>query len=227
MSISNKTLVFLLVIAIVVTIFGTWYSIDSINKFASITGFQTSGNVTVNITERVEINVTQPNCAFGSGYVTPPAAYAILHPGNESPYCATGENPFADTKTNWANTTAYNPGCIVVRNDGNRWAKVNVSSGKNPNTFIGGTNPNVTVWSENKETDSCATGAEVNLVPFPGVEMDTSNRTVCSCLYPDDSKDELYIGCRLKVPDDTTGYKSDTWTFTATLSQNVPDCGGE
>ncbi len=217
MVVSNKTLVFLLVIAILVSVIGTFYNISSVNKFALITGYQTEGNVNVNITERTEINITQPNCAFGSGYVTAPAAYAILHPNCTS----------VDVKDNWTNTTDYAPDCMEVRNDGNIRLWINVSSGKNAADFIGGTSPNVTMWSENKESLSCASGGAVNLVAFPGVEMDTSNRSVCSCLYPGDSRDELYVGCRLKVPDNAYGYKSDTWSFYATAAQNVPDCGND
>ncbi|MGB9708314.1 MAG: hypothetical protein ACPLXC_03270 [Candidatus Pacearchaeota archaeon] len=205
MDISNKFLVVLLVIAIVISIFGAWYSIDSINKFVSITGFQTSGNVTVNITERAEINVTQPDCAFGSGYVTPPYAWAELYPGNSSGLCAG-----TDVKGNWTNTTTYNPNCMEVRNDGNRNLRINVSSGKDASGFIGGTNPEYKVWSADKETGSCSSG----LIPFASrVSMDTTNITICDNMAPTNTSDEIYVGCYLKVPDNAYGYKSDTWSF--------------
>ncbi|MGB9708311.1 MAG: hypothetical protein ACPLXC_03255 [Candidatus Pacearchaeota archaeon] len=225
MDISNKFLVVLLVIAIVISIFGAWYSIDSINKFVSITGFQTSGNVTVNITERVEINVTQPDCAFGSGYVTAPAPFAELYPGTvgmgiPGPYCDDGD----DTRANWTNTTTYNPNCMEVRNDGNRNLRVSVSSGKDASEFIGGTSPEYKVWSENKEASSCSSVGSVPLINFSAkVDQNKSNITICSCVLPDNDDDEIYVGCYLKVPDNAYGYKSDTWTFTATTSSDS-DC---
>ena len=219
--ISNKFLVFLLVIAILVSIIGTWYSIDRVNRLTSITG-NPVGYVNVTIQSKTEINVTQPYCGFGTGYVTEGYDFAVLHPGSASPYCT----DVTDTKGNWSNQSIYDPDCMEIVNLGNRNAFVNVSSEKTPSNFIGGTNPNVTAWSEDKESGACSTGGSVTLVNFPGVEMDTSNRTMCSCLYSDLTKNELYVGCYLKIPKDASAtQKIDTWTFTATTSQGVPDCG--
>lgn len=216
MSISNRTLATLLVIAIIVTIIGTWYSVDRIGKFATLTGYQvTEGNVTLNITQRVEINVTQPDCAFGSGYVTSPAAYAIVRSGGA------GDCSFIADSDNWTNTTEYAPDCMEVRNDGNRNVVVNVSSGKTVANMIGGTNPNVTAWSSEKEFGACYTGS---IQSYPGAEMDTSNQTMCSCLWPDENFDEIYVGCELTIPDNAYGAKSDTWTFYAAAAATPGDC---
>ncbi len=219
MGISNKFLMFLLAIVILVTVVGTLYSINTLNKYALITGYQTEGNVTLNITERVEINVTQAACNFGSGYVTPPAAFAVLSPNTVgyNSYC----NSEDDRLDNWTNTTAYDPACLEIRNDGNREVVVNVSSGKDVANMIGGTNPNVTAWSIEKEVGACYTGTKQ---AYPGVEMDTNNYTMCSCLHPEENFDEIYIGCELTIPDNTFGYKNDTWTFYATAANNETDC---
>lgn len=208
MDLSNKFLAWLLVIAILITLIGTIYSVNRINRLSSITGYGIQGYVNVSITQWVMLNITQPDCNFGSGYVTPPYAYAILHPGASGGGC--GE---PDTKNNWTNTTAYNPDCMVVRNDGNVKIKVDVSSGKNATIFIGGTDPEYKVWSLNKEDGACESGA----VSFPGIEMNASNKTICSSLKPGDANDELYVGCYLKIPDNAApAAKADTWTFTAT-----------
>ncbi len=215
--ISNKFLVFLLVIAILVTIIGVYYSIDRINRFSAITGYGTTptgtGNVTFGVGNITAINITQPTCDFKTGYVTPPYAYAILHPGasgsgSPGPYC----DDTSDTKANWTNTTGpYDPDCIAIRNDGTTCMKVNVSSGLDASGFIGGTNPEYKVWSENKETDACTS----DLISFANrEEMDTTNKTICSLFRYEIDNDEMYAGCYLKVPDDATvGSHTDTWTF--------------
>ena len=142
MDISNKFLAFLLVIAIIVTIVGAWYSIDKVNKLVLITGYGTEGYVNVTIENLTAINVTATDCNFGSGYVTNSTAWAILNPGDSSGNCSA--SPY---KANWTNTTTYAPECMVVRNDGNMRAGINVSSTKDAAGMIGGTSPEYKVWS--------------------------------------------------------------------------------
>ncbi len=223
--ISNKFLVFLLVIAILVTVVGTWYSIDKIGRLEALTGHGTVSYVNVTIEGKTSINVTQPYCGFGTGSVTAGYDFATLNQGTSpSPYCG----DVSDTKGNWTNTSAYDPACMIVANVGNKNAWVNVSSGKTAANFIGGTSPNVTAWSENKESGSCSSGGSVTPRAFPGLEMDTTNRSMCSCLYPNASKNELYVGCYLKIPSDAVAEaKTDTWTFTTVASVGVPDCGSD
>lgn len=218
MEISNKFLAFLLVITIVITIIGVWLSVDTVNKFALLTGYQvTEGNVTVNITERAEINVTQPDCAFGSGYVTAPASYAILSSGAD---CYSDP----DVQDNWTNSTAYDPDCMEVRNDGNQNVSIKVASGKDAASMIGGTSSEYKVWSVEKESTTCFIGLlGSGPIGYPGTEMDTTNITLCSCVNPNNASDEIYAGCYLRIPDDTIGYKDDTWTFVGTASGG-PDC---
>ena len=225
MDVSNKFLVVLLVIAILITLIGTLYSVDKLSRLGFISGTDVFGYVNITVSNQTAINVTATNCNFGTGYVTSPYSFASLYPGNGT--AISGCLSDDDGKGNWTNTTAYDPDCMEIRNDGNVKIWINVSSSKDAAGMIGGNNPNVTAWSENKETDSCATGAIVNKVNFPGIEMDTSNRTMCSCLWPDMSKDEMYIGCRLTVPDNAYGTKGDVWTFWAAPSGTVPDCGSD
>ncbi|MCL6500808.1 MAG: hypothetical protein K6T16_02115, partial [Candidatus Pacearchaeota archaeon] len=101
MDVSNKFLAFLLVIAILVTVIGTWYSLSKVGQLTGITGLQT-GYVNVTITGKTQINVTQPYCGFGSGHVTPGYAFAVLHPGNGT--VGSGCHGSGDTKGNWTNT---------------------------------------------------------------------------------------------------------------------------
>jgi len=212
MNVSNKFLAFLLVISIVVTLIGTWYSIDKVNKFATLTGFGTEGYVNITITNFTSINVTATDCDFGSGYVNAGKLYAVLNPGDDTGNCSA-----TAYSENWTNASTYNPQCMVVENDGNYGAIINVSSSKNADTFLGGASSlnDYRVWSDVKDEgggSSCYGGG----VLYNGLEMNTSDRTICDCLYNNDTADELYVGCYLQIPNGApTGLKTDTWTFTA------------
>ena len=208
MDVSNKFLVILLVITIVITLIGTWYSIDKINKLTWISGRDVFGFVNVTISNQTTINVTATNCNFGTGHVTAPNAYATLASSDDltsaSPQCTD-----VDIKANWTNTTTYDPDCMVVRNDGNIDLKINMSAGKDAAGMIGGNSPEYKVWSEDKEAASCTgeTGYGSR------VDVSTANITLCTALKPDNATDEIYVGCYLKVPDNAYGTKGDIWTF--------------
>ena len=225
MDVSNKFLVVLLVIAIVITLVGTWYAVDKINKLGFISGADFYGFVNISISNQTTINVTATNCNFGTGHVTAPYVFAVLYPGVELALekCAAADSG-STTKANWTNTTTYTPKCMVVRNDGNINLTINVSSGKNTDEFLGGTAAvnEYKVWSESKESWnpemeeiwSCESGA----VNHPGTEMDKSNITICNKLQSYNEVDELYVGCYLKIPDNACGTKGDIWTFWASPS---------
>ena len=213
MDISNKFLVVLLVIVIAVTFVGVWVSVDRISRLGALTGYGTEGTVNVTIDTWTETNVTQPTCNFGSGYVTAPNQHATL---SSQTSCDDGIS--GDVKDNWTNTSTYDPDCMEVRNDGNTNVQVNVSSGKDAATMIGGTNPEYKVWSQSKEigfiTEACLTGGAID---YPGTEMDTTNVTVCAELQAKEEEDEMYVGCYLIIPDNAVaGARGDGWTFWAT-----------
>ena len=209
MDISNKFLLILLVITIVITLIGTWYAVDRLNKLTWISASDVFGYVNISISNLTTINVTASNCNFGSGYVTPPESFAVVRSGGS------GSCQFIADSENWTNTSAYDPHCMEVRNDGNINLVVNVSSGKTVANMIGGTSPNITAWSQNKEIGACYSGT---LNTYPGEEMDTGNKTMCTCLWPDENFDEIYVGCELTIPDNAYGTKGDVWTFWASPS---------
>ncbi len=208
--ISNKFLMFLLVIVILVSIVGTWYSIDRVNKLASLTGYGTAGYVNVTIGGRTEINVTQPYCGFGSGYVTEGFDFAVLHPGIGATPC---DIKTTDTGDNWTNTTFYDVDCMEIINVGNTNVKVNVSSGKTAANFIGGSSPEYKVWSEGHDVHN---GCQSGLIDFNKREdMDTTNKTICANLTATILATKMYAGCYLKISKDAPAeVKTDTWTFT-------------
>jgi len=205
--ISNKFLAFLLVIAIIVTIVGAWYSVGKVNDLARITGYGTEGYVNITINNFTSINVTATDCNFGSGYVNTGNLFAVLNPGDSSGDCSA-----TAYSANWTNQTVYNPQCMDVMNDGNQRIAINVSSTKDADGFLGGTSPEYKVWSYSKESAACYGDG----IAYNGIDISTTSKKICDCLFVEDTKDELYVGCYLHVPNDApTGVKTDTWTFTA------------
>ncbi|MEM4152571.1 MAG: hypothetical protein QXK80_00400 [Candidatus Pacearchaeota archaeon] len=206
--VSNGFLALLIVIAIVIAIVGAWTSIDRVNRLATITGYQTSGKGYVNVTisNQTIINVTATDCNFGSGYVTPPAAYAILASNG--------------TKINWTGDVLSNS--LIIRNDGNVDVKVDVSSGKNNTEFFEGdfSYDAYKAWSFH---GSCvmihpmASGCIGNLSNL--TDMDKTNKTMCTRLWVGNGTggtDAFCVGCYLEIGQDVTpGLKTDVWTFWA------------
>ena len=205
MEVSHKVLVILLAFAIVASLAATVFSFNIFTNFGKLTAYGSAGYVNVTISDLNSINVTATNCNFGSGYITVGQTNATLESNGTVVY--------------WSG--AGTSESIVIRNDGNKNMTINVSSAKNLATFYGvdcavaGSGCVYNFWSADNETGSCTSG----LVTWPGASMNTSNRTSCSNLRFEDTKDEIKIICRLGIYQTVpTGAKTDTWTFWATLN---------
>jgi len=202
--ISHTVLAIFLTVAILLSVIGTFWNInriDRINMLNKLTGYGTTGYVNVTIENISSINVTATDCNFGSGYITTGNVSALLESNG--------------THTGWSGGgTTFS---LEVRNDGNTNLTLNVSSGKSLASFYGtdcsGESCTYQFWSEDKQAGTCTSG----LVNYPGTSMDTGNKTVCSLMRHQDTIDELYVHCRLNVTQGIpVGVKTDTWTFWAT-----------
>jgi len=208
--IANKYLAFILVIAIVVSVVGTWYGIDKITKFSWITGYgsNATGQVNVTISSEVSINVVATACNFGSGYP------------NATPSTVLESN---GTNINWSGAGTGNN--ITIENDGSTYVNVTVNSTKNCTGFWGISScaDNTTefkYWTANVSGDGGCGGATAVLQSFAGWNSSNiSNMTrgnVCSNMTFQDSYDRVNFMCRLVLAQSVpSGSKSDTLTFWA------------
>jgi hypothetical protein len=199
--ISHGVLAAFLVTAIILSVIGTFWNVDRINKINKFTGYGQTGYVNVTINTLTAINVTSTDCNFQSGYINPNASSALLESNG--------------TITGWSG--AGTSTTINVRNDGNTNLSLNVSSGKTLAQFYGidcsSENCLYQFWSTNNETGACTSGLQA----YPGANMDTNNKTVCSYMRFEDGNDDVYIHCRLNITQSIPiGAKTDTWTFYAT-----------
>ena len=205
----NKFLTILIIFAILISVLGTFFSINMLNELNDykeyFTGYGTSGTVNITISQNLSINVLMTNMTFGTGFVNTGADHATLNSTNMTQ----AEFGPALAGANWTNTTDFNPDRISLVNGGNVNASVTVTSDKIPSTFMGGTSPGFEFNASNKEANSCVEA------PASWTTLTGGADAVCTNMGSTDTKDELYIDVRLTIPYDSQGNKEATFTFGA------------
>jgi len=198
---TNKFLVFLLVIALVLSVVEVGYIINRLSKTA-MTGFATADTGFVNITieTNVSVTATTDTVNFGSGYLEATKDYAILKTEDGT-----------TVPDNWTNTSVYSPSDLVLENDGNTNITLNFSSDKAAATFIGGNGPYFKYASANKDAGACLSGLVASYT-----DVIASTQWVCTNLGASTDYDEVYVNISIKVPTGVTAEaKAATFTFTA------------
>ena len=224
--ISNKTLVSLLAVALVITIIGTVTSISNFGGFnfdSMVTGAVTSGTGSTGLTtaSSASISITDTTASFGSGYV-----YGANTSANVWSNGTTGNGSNGSL---WVNSSglAKNPFHTVI-NDGNVDVNVTASvSIDDAEEFFCGTpggctettSSRVKISALDNEASSCddteSGGANET---FQTIATDTGNATVLICddLDYKDSGDTINVYFMAAVPSDSTsGDHNLTVTYTA------------
>lgn len=206
--ISNNLLAALVVFTIIIVIIGVWTSIERVNNLSKLTGRGTQGYVNVTIANMTNLNVTATDCDFGTGTINISSTFAILA-SNGTIYYWNGTGTSAN---------------MSIRNDGNQNVSVNVSSTKDAAGFLGGgSNIEYRMFADDKDPGSCVNGTFLFATCgtpwpcWPGTNMSSTQVVVCNNLSATESTDEMWVGCYLRIADNTPGgSKTDTWTFSAT-----------
>lgn len=202
---NQKFLTILIIMAIAISVLGTFFSLNMLGELEAyreyFTGHSSSGSGQVNLTisQNLTINVIQTVINFSVGFVST---------GQDGTTLNTTVPEFAVPPANWTNSSIYNPKPIEIRNNGNVNCSLNLTSGKTAAQFIGGTAPSYEFNGSNKEPNSCP-----DLLDYTTLTGVTTQ--FCTNLGTSDGKDEVYVHCRLWVPYDTVGTKEDIWTFNA------------
>lgn len=196
--VSNKTIVALLAIALVVTISGTIISISKLSKLSGTVGILTAaatggsgGNATVTIQSVTRISNSAQNTSigFGSGYVNGSGSCAV---------CRLDTNGIVDNSTCCVGFNTHVRGWLL-ENTGNENISVNWSCAGScaPALFLGdGTNfefkvtPNAIAGQDNEQgsladtSNSCrgVQGTVAEVFANPG--WNVTNATTSSTLYP-------------------------------------------
>jgi hypothetical protein len=225
--ISNKTLVVMLLVTMIVSLFGTMMSLNAIDGFSQLTGAwsgpsinSTYASVNLTITSQLRINFTLDKVDFGSGYVKAGQSGCTLSTG------VSAEDTTGCSGFNAPNAVS----ALLLENIGNEYAKLNLSNINYSTSLIGGASPGyswtwtaedaVTCDTTGKNADIPAEGTYVNLTstnylgstgfPQPGKQL-------CGVFNYSGSSNGINITFKITIPSGATARTvSDTWFAFAT-----------
>ena len=189
-NVSNRTLVYLLMVAIVISLVGTLVSLSKLGELG-ITGYDTAnitGEVELNIGGTCAISMSGSNVNFETG------------PVNES-------NCVLNTSGTGSKSSGCGPGIVLqghglnFTNDGNENISLNITINESAATLFGGNSPSFKINASAIESGACNDG-NFALQGWNEVSKDApvslcndSNR-----LDYTDSKDTLEINIYLDIP---------------------------
>lgn len=227
-TVSNKTIFFLLVAALIITVIGTGVSVFKVadGNFL-ITGAVTdTGTTSVTVTSTTSITNRVPRLNFGSGYVNSSVDNcSLLSDGNSDDFT---------TCVSFSNVTQG----FLIENTGNTNVTLNWTCAGNCTAanLIGGTNPRFEIRmtagslaadqsNQQGANDTKATCAG-NLLGTTFADVSSAGGFICGngSTYPfpfNNSADAVLIDYNLTLPEDATaggGQKNATFTFTGTAS---------
>jgi hypothetical protein len=222
--ITNRSLAGLLVVAIVISIGGTWLLANQSPGFLAITGLTQStdtgtAQLTVQTFGSIRFAVNSVN--FGSGQVNTSG-------GNQG--CILDTNGTNDSNR-CENFTANSVG-FQLENDGSANATIQLSFSNSASGFLGG-DPTIAKYRyvvSNNETNSCsnstggftcAANQNCTVAPIGWSDVNTTSpgTTICPKLLFTDLSDSLKVGINITIPyDSPSGAKLSTLTATATTA---------
>jgi len=217
--ISNKTIVSLLMVVMIITVVGTVFSVNKleefVGRFSMLTGAATTGTGYVNLTTASNVAVTVlSNIDFGTGYV------------NESNLTANvTSNVSYSAATGWINTsgTSWNSQNITINNTGNTIVNLTYNASSSVANWIGGTNPDARIAIVDNEGGSCT--GNLNTTNFRH-QINTTVQNGCTSTTQGlgldflNTQDTLATVVQLLLPNNLLlGQRSNTITFTATANQ--------
>lgn len=212
MEFSNKTLAWLVVTAIVISMAGTILSLNSLN----MTGFVTvnsTGWANVSITTQTALVFAIPSLGFGSGSVNGSGGY------NCTMYINKTSSPNIIQAGGCVGFNSTNPsGVLMLENTGNTMVNVTLNFSANATDFIGGGGgpnpaPQFMFSIAENETGSCNT---IHNTTWTNVIENASN-SICEGLNYADTNDSLTVGIYVVIPSNTPqGSKSVTITAQGT-----------
>ena len=215
MEISNKTLTWLVVAAIAVSLFATGTVLTQLNKIKGVTGLaagetsNATGNVTISVSTQTTLRYYTSTLDLGSLTVNAAAGFCNLThngTGNLVPQFSNCDNP-----------TAGSLPVLMLENAGSNYLSVAINFSKNAATLIGGANlsypaPYFYYTVFENESNACFGGINASILSqWVNVTLASVYTQICPNLSYSDSKDSLGIGIRLGIPlDAPSGQKNVT-----------------
>ena len=234
--ISNKTLATLLVVAIVISLAGTFFAMRGVNQVTNyISGFQNAetGTAAVNISELAQILLVNTTVDFGTGSrnvsaVSPTTTCNLTSRREQTPVDNCWEYTAGEFDT-------VNP--FLLRNDGNVYVAVTINSSI-ADTFISGaaSSDKWYMWTASENVSGSypnwvsTTGpGDASAAPEDGCEValdgigtwtsfSNSPQSLCTNMSPYAAEDEFVIDIKVGIPAGPTGVKTTDVVFEAVKS---------
>ncbi len=211
--ISNKTLLVLALVAIIISLGGTWLSLSKL-QLSGLTGRSptpvTSGTAQLNIQAQAIVNVTQPTINWGN---------VAVSQGNET-CIINSETGTSDRCSTCSGTpcTVANSG-FTYHNIGNVCINVSVAAGKSAASFIGGTVGGGPLYTWKSRNQTIIGGYAVNIKDAYAATALTATLAYYNMSptnYSVGQNESAFLDLNITIPRDAPkGAKTDTITFTA------------
>lgn len=182
--ISNKTLMYLLVAAIVVSILSTLIGVNIIR--VSTVG-KAAGTVDIEILQRYSIALTDSAINFGS--CTPTATGCTIDSisNSEPACCALGGGTWPDN--------------ITIENDGNVNLNLTIETDTDASGLIGGSSPEFRFYGQNAEATTCAGTLQSSALELSATG---TKYVICDDFGFANSADLIYLFVELFLPEDAS-----------------------
>lgn len=202
--ISNKTLVSLLVVAIVVSLGGTFLTLDKIGQTNLIIGEATTsseGTTSFNVSTVTELTLQTTTIDWGSGYINGTASNCTL-------------DSEGTVDSGCVGFSAQNTG-FLIENTGNQNLSVQVNSSADASSFIGGDNPafqykvepnSVAGQSGESSTQDTVASCSDSWTPSSYTSVGTTAEYICGSstafpMSPAAEEDAAVMDLKISIPD--------------------------
>ncbi len=196
MEISNKTLAWFVIGAILISLIGSLVSLKTSNSLTGYVTSNTSGEAKVDVSQSIVLRYITNSTNFGSGTIDTEsgATNCTLAIDTDTTVIKAGCSGFATT----------NEGPLTLENVGTSYLQVTLNFTGNASTFIGGNQSVARLQFKVAELEagSCAVG-----VSYPTwTEVGTPNETVMACtnLSWNTNTNSLRVGLNMTIPVDVT-----------------------
>lgn len=233
-NVSNKTIMVLLAITLMITVVGTIVSVSKLTQLGDRYGILTgatvdnrtqTGTTTLTLAGTAGIKMDDGTVNFGSGYVKAGHSYAILRSDYTNVYRG---DITQGNWTNWINTTEVTDFNMTVSNNGTIFLELNITSETDAHAeawlctgdVCTSDDARLQVKAVNHEASSCTASGGIQSAYTDLLTHDSKvDVTLCDEFDYDSSSDEIDILFNATIPKDAgTGAHVLTVTFTGTDS---------
>ncbi|MGV8140855.1 MAG: hypothetical protein ACP5NW_00265 [Candidatus Woesearchaeota archaeon] len=215
MEFSNRTLAWLVLATIVVSMCGTFIALNELNSITAYATSNATGNAQVSISSQTVLNFYVGSLDFGSGSVNGTAPYQCNLTVNKSVGSVSAtisQNGACD-----GFNSSLPAGTLTLENAGNTVLNVTLNFSGNASTIIGGGGgsiplPSMAFTIAQNETGSCTT---LNTSYLGWTEIQHTAAwpayLICTGMQYTSTSDSISVGLRISIPSNATEGSKTLW----------------